>query len=171
MADMGKKQQGLTLIELMVTLAVAIILITVGMPMFTGMAANNRAAAQTNDLVSALKLARSEAVKRSAPVVTRRAGAAWTDGWLVFIDNNNNGVNDTGETILRSWDAPAGGTVSNGGVDFVSFAATGENSGVQVNFVLDQADATGSSRRCVSATGTGQVRMKKEQAGTTWSCP
>jgi type IV fimbrial biogenesis protein FimT len=182
MADMGRKQQGLTLIELMVTLAVAIILITVGMPMFTGIAANNRAAAQTNDLVSALKLARSEAVKRSDPVVARQAGTTWSEGWLVFVDDNDNGVDDptdnngvydngAGETLLRSWDAPVGGSVTTGGTDFVSFAATGENSGAQVDFELDQPDATGSSRRCVSVTATGQVRMKKEQAAVAWSCP
>ena len=171
MAHMGKKQQGLTLVELMVTLAVAIILITVGMPMFTGMAANNRAAAQTNDLVSALKLARSEAVKRSTPVAARRSGAAWSDGWLVFIDDDGDGVNDTGETVLRSWDAPNGATVTDGGADFVGFVATGENSGAQVDFVLDQADATGASRRCVSVTVTGQVRMKKESSSVAWSCP
>jgi len=171
MADMGRKQQGLTLIELMVTLAVAIILVTVGMPMFTGMAANNRAAAQTNDLVSALKLARSEAVKRSEIVVARRAGAAWTDGWLVFVDDDGNDSLDSGEDVLRNWEALAGASVGSGGADFVSFAATGENNGPQVDFELDQADATGSSRRCVSVTATGQVRMKKEVASVAWSCP
>jgi type IV fimbrial biogenesis protein FimT len=171
MADMGKKQQGLTLIELMVTLAVAIILVTVGMPLFSGIVANNRATAQTNDLVSALKLARSEAVKRSATVSARRAGANWTDGWLVFVDDNGDGVDDTGEVILRNWEAPTGGSIGSGGADAVIFVATGEKDGAQVDFELDLADATGSSKRCVTVTVTGQVRMKKEQASVAWSCP
>ena len=168
---MRRKQQGLTLVELMVALAVAIILVTVGMPLFTGIVASNRAAAQTNDLVSALKLARSEAVKRATDVAARRAGAGWADGWTVFVDDDNDGVVDGGEEVLRNWGAPAGGSINSGGAAFISFLATGEKSGAQVNFELDQADASGSSRRCVSVLPTGQVRVKRETASVAWACP
>ena len=101
---MSTRQQGLTLIELMVTLAAAIILIAVGMPLFSGVAANNRATAQTNALVSAIKLARSEAVKRGANVSIAAVSSDWVNGWTVFVDANTNGAVDAGEG-LRSWEA------------------------------------------------------------------
>lgn len=170
---MSTKQQGLTLIELMVTLAVAIILVSVGIPLFSGIAANNRATTDTNALVTSMKLARSEAVKRAATVVSRSSGTSWDNGWLVFLDDNTNGAADSGEEVLRRWEAPKGGSVvASGSVEFVSFNATGENNGAQVGIELDPASAgaTVSSKRCVTVTTTGQVRMKK-QTSTTWSCP
>jgi type IV fimbrial biogenesis protein FimT len=173
MTDMGTKQQGLTLIELMVTLAVAIILVTVGMPLFSGIVANNRATTGTNALVTSMKLARSEAVKRAETVVARSSGSDWDNGWLVFVDNNANGAADAGEEVLRNWEAPAESNITpSGGVLFVSFNATGENNGAQVGLELDPnpAGAAGPPRRCVTVAVTGQVRMKKDTE-TTWSCP
>lgn len=170
MAYMGKKQQGLTLVELMVTLAVAIILISVGMPLFTGMAANNRTTAQANELVTALKLARSEAVKRSAAVTARGTGGSWNAGWSVFVDANADGVLDAGEEVLRNWDALMGSSVNSGGAQSVVFLATGENSGAQVDLEL-LPDDTNILNRCISVTVTGQVRIMREERGQAWSCP
>ena len=49
-----KKSYGFTLIELIVTLAAAIVILAVGIPVFSTMIANNRAAADSNALVTAL---------------------------------------------------------------------------------------------------------------------
>ena len=100
-----KNQNGLTLIEMMVTLAVAIILVAVGIPAFRSITANNRAVAQSNALVTALNLSRGEAVKRGAPVTICRAanGACddesndWASGWLVFEDSDSSGDMNDGE--------------------------------------------------------------------------
>lgn len=97
---MNRRQQGLTLIELMVTLAVAIVLLAIGIPAFQGIEANSRAVAQANSLVTALSLARSEAVSRGIPVaVCARAtdtscggSGVWAaGGWLVFTDAYSTG--------------------------------------------------------------------------------
>jgi prepilin-type N-terminal cleavage/methylation domain-containing protein len=93
-----KRHAGLTLIELMVTLVMAVVLLAVGLPAFRGLESGNRASVQTNGLVTALNLARSEAIARGVPVaVCGRAsptsldacgtdGDAWRNGWLVFTD-------------------------------------------------------------------------------------
>ena len=175
MADMGKKQQGLTLIELMVTLAVAIILIAVGMPLFTGIAANNRAIAQTNAMVSAMNLARNEAVRRGTPVAVCASTAplptaspacatsspVWTNGWFVFTDDDLDGVVDTGETRLRMWDAlSVNATVTATGNEWVTFDNAGAADGLHT-LQLGQSDATGTAARCVTVTGPGNIRMKR----------
>jgi len=85
---------GFTLIELMVTLMVLGVVLGIGVPAFNDLIANNRMAATTNDLVSQLHVARTEAVKRRANVsicpsddeATCTAGTGFEDGWIVFVD-------------------------------------------------------------------------------------
>jgi type IV fimbrial biogenesis protein FimT len=81
MIDASKR--GFTLIELLVTLAVAAILLTVAVPNFQMFVVRNRMAAQANELVGALSLARSEAVKQGAQVnvCASSDGATCTGGW------------------------------------------------------------------------------------------
>jgi type IV fimbrial biogenesis protein FimT len=75
---------GFTLIELMVTLAVAAILVTIAVPGMATLVQNSRTTSQTNELVSALNLARSEAVKRGRTVTVRAEGGEFADGWCVY---------------------------------------------------------------------------------------
>ncbi len=100
------KQRGLSLIELMVTLFIVSILLGIGGPQFAQFMANNRMAAAVNDLNVSLHMARTEAIKRNAfvtvcPSTTFDAAApvceptaSFTDGWIVFVDADNNGAPD-----------------------------------------------------------------------------
>lgn len=63
-----KHHDGFSLIELMVTLAVAAILLSVGVPSFAEFIRNNRLAAGTNNLVAAMQVARAEAIRRGEPI-------------------------------------------------------------------------------------------------------
>lgn len=65
---MKAKGAGFTLVELMVTLAVAAILLTVGVPSFRQLIISNRLTAAANDMVVAINVARSEAIKHNAAV-------------------------------------------------------------------------------------------------------
>jgi prepilin-type N-terminal cleavage/methylation domain-containing protein len=102
---MKHKQGGFTLIELMFTVLVLAVLLAVGIPNFLR---NSRMAAQANDLLSALNLTRSEAVKRRAQVslcVTIDCESGdFDDGWFVFVDENQSGAFDAGEDVLRRHD-------------------------------------------------------------------
>jgi len=100
-------QPGFTLIELLVTISIAAILLAIAVPNFMTFVQNNRQTGQTNDLVTALNYARSEAIKRGVRVTvcsrlsdTACAGSnVWNTGWLVFVDTNGNGAVD-GEAVL-----------------------------------------------------------------------
>ncbi|MEJ2694479.1 MAG: GspH/FimT family pseudopilin, partial [Candidatus Thiodiazotropha sp.] len=95
-----KNHSGFTLIEMMVTLAVGIILLAIGVPSFINMVSSNQAASYSNDVVGALRLARSEAVKRSSTVticagnndLSGCSAGTWNNGWVVFDDANGDSV-------------------------------------------------------------------------------
>jgi type IV fimbrial biogenesis protein FimT len=102
-----QRQVGFTLIELMITLVVAAILLTVGVPSFVDLLQRNRMASLANEMVGSMQMARSEAVTRNATVTmcakldnTTCGGASWGDGWLIFIDVDGDAVVDAGDDDL-----------------------------------------------------------------------
>ncbi|MGL6160035.1 GspH/FimT family pseudopilin [Microbulbifer sp.] len=119
-------EQGLTLLELLITLAILAILLTVALPGISTVIRNNRLAADTEELRSAIQLARATAVSRNQRVTLRNLGD-WGLGWEAFVDDNSNGLRDNGEPLVFSgpaldsvsiaWNDPAG--------DYVSFIGIG----------------------------------------------
>ncbi len=106
-------RRGFTLVELLVVLAVGSILLTIAFPGYAFLVNGSRQVAITNDLVTALHLARSEAIKRGIRVTVCKTGDAmaltpacdtaanWQQGWLVFVDGGTKGVIDSGDMLLR----------------------------------------------------------------------
>lgn len=171
-----KNQKGLTLIEMMVTLAVAIVLVAVGIPAFRSITANNRAVAQSNSLVTALTLARGEAVKRGSPVTICRAvgddcdngSSDWaTSGWIVFDDADGSGTVADAERI-RVWGAPSGNPtiVAKDDSDNPVYALVFGPLGTQVTagiptFTVTNPDCHGDQVREISVSPTGQVMTSR----------
>jgi type IV fimbrial biogenesis protein FimT len=84
---------GFTIIELMITVAVASILLAIAVPSFNQMIISGRLTAQSNEMVAAMSLARSEAIKRNANVTLCRSAnmtgcvtsaGAWQN-WIIRV--------------------------------------------------------------------------------------
>lgn len=154
---------GFTLFELMVTVAVAAVLFTVGVPSFMNFVANMRATSYTNDLVLALNLARSEATRRGAPVDVCSSTDAntcdgtddWTTGWI---------VRTAAGTTLRTWEALGGGSnvivAADGAATTVRFLARGAVDAPQT-FNVRIPNCTGDRGRDVSINFTGRVQVNR----------
>ncbi|MCP1726270.1 type IV fimbrial biogenesis protein FimT [Natronospira proteinivora] len=124
-------QRGLTLLELMITLAVAGVLFALAAPNFRTMVQNNRITTQVNEFVTATTYARSEAIRRGGSVTLCRSidqatcaedGDDWADGWAVMEGTPG----DYGE-VLRVWDALTGDPdmVEQAGENVVVFEGNG----------------------------------------------
>lgn len=74
---------GFTLIELLITISIAAILMALAAPSFRDLIAGQKIKAASYDLVSALILTRSEALKRNANVSLVQATGGWKNGWTV----------------------------------------------------------------------------------------
>lgn len=90
------KTSGFTLIELLVAIAVFGILVGLAVPQLHNFTRDNRMTAQFNNFVTALQLARSEAVRRNAHVIlcastnqTTCNTSNWESGWIIFVDASN----------------------------------------------------------------------------------
>ena len=107
MATNHIQARGLTLIELMITLAISSILITGVAPSFSASVKNSRMVTQLNDLHTAFSLARSEAINRNTSVTVCRSATStscagvWQDGWIVFVDEDSDGSVDNGDEIIN----------------------------------------------------------------------
>jgi type IV fimbrial biogenesis protein FimT len=101
-----KKQAAFTLVELMVTLALAIILASFALPNIRSTLLNNRITTKTNTLVGAINYARGEAISRSnsgsiVVVQPLAADKSWDEGWRVWVDINENENPDAQDIIKR----------------------------------------------------------------------
>lgn len=81
------RSQGFTLVEMMVTVAVAAILISIAMPSLNQIADSNALKATTRDLVSTINTARSQSISTRTDVLVEPATGGWDDGWSITYNN------------------------------------------------------------------------------------
>jgi type IV fimbrial biogenesis protein FimT len=145
----------------MITLAIAAIVLTVGVPSFQEMMRNNRAATHANEILTGLNFARSEAVKRGVIVSlcpsTDQAscsGTNWATGWIVFVNPNGDATVDAGEVVLRVWE-PLSGNPTFTGPNAMGYRLTGER--VAGTAPLDYELDTRQFLVCVSPVGRPSI--------------
>lgn len=181
-----KSQNGFTLIELVITLAIVMVTLTIGVPSYQSVIENNRLALSTNSFIAALMLTRSEAIKRNTRVTlcktidriscvadsTTDYEIGYEKGWIIFAETDNTGscsagVIDTDSTchepVIRVFEGfpenvtiTATGTNADDFKDYVSYMPTG---GVDKNGITGQFTiTTGNKNKTVSISSTGRVQ-------------
>jgi type IV fimbrial biogenesis protein FimT len=182
------KISGFTLLEMLVVITIAGFLLTVAVPAFQTVIADQRSTANVNELVESLILARSEAIKRGRYVTvckssdgsTCTSASDWNDGWIVFDNVSSADVDavDTGDEIIRVYQGLAD-TVNispNGNIDeFVSFRPVGSAGTTALNFLgtLTLCDTNGNTvprGLLISTTGRVQLSRDVDHADNALSC-
>ena len=140
---------GFTLIDLLVTLSILTILLTIGLPSFSKQVQNSRVETAMLSLQEALQLTRIQAVSsnKRATIVKQQE---WDEGWEVFVDENNDGLRDENEKVVVQQEK------------FNAVRITGNK------FVKNYVSyvGTGESRNANGSSGAGAF-----QAGTFTICP
>lgn len=164
----GPQQGGFTLLELVITLFLVIILAAMAAPAMREITIRSVVSSNTNDLVAALNLARSEAIKRGRDVALIAQNANWSEGWIMQQVGAAETLNahDAIKADYRILGAATGaGAVS----DRVIFTATGAlRTATAYDFSVcrpgsNPGDAD-SRRILIAATGT--IRSRPDTSGS-----
>ncbi|MBD9367538.1 GspH/FimT family pseudopilin [Xanthomonas sp. XNM01] len=161
-----RRQRGFTLIELMVTVAVAALLLSLGLPSFQQAMRSNRVATTSNELMASLALARAEALKGLGPAGICRTedgetcadGTDWSVGWLVWRQERS----ADGVTLVPVRYVQSVGRMSvTGPVGGLDFTVQGRSADGDQSIDIAPNDAEAPAR-CLSVNVTGQARLSKE---------
>lgn len=163
----GATQRGVTLVELMVTISIAVILLGIGVPTFREITLISKLRSYANHLETSAMLARSEALKRNVAVSmcvsTTGTGctpaANWEDGWIII----------AGATVIQRQTAMTGGyaITEAGGSKNIVFQPTGVGA-TFASLKVCRSDPVGDEERVVSISTTGRPSTAKTTTGT---CP
>lgn len=174
----GKKcYSGFSLIEMIVTIAIAAILAMLAAPSMKEGIANSKTKELSSEFIAALNLAQSEAIKRGIqvsidPVLT--SGNQWKTGWNLFEDPNANGVQDAGEELIQTYDMQDNGvtlvskdTTFSNWLAFQPSGAAKGNAGISGGFRICRADNNTARSRKITIQASGNIIA---ETGTT-TCP
>lgn len=177
------KMQGVTLTELMVTIAVLAIGSALAYPSFNGLIRSHRVSSGTNELVAAFNLARTEALRSrvGAGVCPSAdgnacAGGNWNSGVLVFTDTDGNKAWSAGDIAVRHIEsagnlallaAPAADELGDGPVGLirqVAFDRSGRvRTATEITLKPEACTAGEKLQRRVVINRSGQIRTLREE--------
>jgi type IV fimbrial biogenesis protein FimT len=157
---------GFTMIELLMTIAIATVLTMIAIPSFRFVTNSNRIASEVNGLLGDLQFARAEAIKegQNVTVCVSAAGAScdgtatWKSGWIVYSNSTNTTIPVVG-SILRIQNTFTGSDtfLASNAVSTVTFNREGYAVGIANGTLITLHDSTATTAwtRCVSVNLNG----------------
>jgi type IV fimbrial biogenesis protein FimT len=168
-------QIGFTLLEVLMTIAIAAIVAMIGIPSFQYVTNANRISGEVNGLLGDLQFARAEAIKEGQNVTvcistlgtTCDGGntGTWQNGWIVYSNPLPGTTNPVNTSILRiqstftSTDTFVAAPLTSA----ITFNREGYATGIAGTGTLIELHATGTTAwtRCLSITMNGMTQTEK----------
>ena len=175
---MFRQERGYTLYELLMTLGLAALLLSIGLPSFSASLARNRQTIEINALFHAFHLARKQSITRRKVVSLCPStdgesclpGKDWSAGWIMFenVDRDSPPQVDSGEAVLFTHQV----------ADSVRITANRQGFTLRAVFkratngtfsICDAQNRTAAKGLIVSYTGRPRVAFERPN-GTPYSC-
>jgi len=168
-------EHGFTLIELMITLVIAITLAIVAVPAFQTTIQMQQTRSEASNLLNDFQYARSEAEKEGQPVTIcastdgatcAAAGTAWQTGWIIFSDQTGNQIFNSGTDVLlrvqKAWTTTDTMTTSPAKIA-ISYNRDGFTTGIPTTgqlFLIHTASTNSSASRCLWLDSVGHQQVQ-----------
>jgi len=169
------RDKGFTLVELMVTLAILVILLAIGVPAMQRFLTGRLAIANADAMASGIKYARSEALKRGQTVsmcLTTTANTVaptcststqnWSSGWLVYVDPTGACAFNNTQLLVRVQQQFTNGGAVNGDATrrCLTFTPDGLSVGSNGTFSVMSPDSSDTgAKRCIVLNRQGRVQV------------
>lgn len=130
-------QQGLTLVELLTTIALLAILLSLAVPGLQDLIRNASLTGRANEMLAVLLQARQQSVNERLPVVVAASNGNWAAELQVFVDRDGDGALGANESVLAEVSAAPGSihALLEGGMA-IHFDATGALADAQPQLLL-----------------------------------
>jgi len=149
-------QRGFTLVELLVTISIAAILLTLAVPSFSTLILNQQVRVAAGDMQTTLFYARSEAIKRAADVSVVPTGGNWKNGWSVQLNDG---------TVLRA-EAPLNGQLASMTGSTVTYQSSGHIPPPVIGTIVFRvAGNNGVTARCIAIDLSGRPSLLLDTDG------
>lgn len=167
------KKNGFSLLELMITLAVAAVVLSVGVPSFRAVVMDNRLVSQANQFVTSVNMARSAAVRfqRNATVCTSANFDAalptcapstdWSNGWIVWVDKDRDLATDADEIISVHGPLNVRSTFTSLALGSFTYDARGFGIAGGDDLILCD-DRTGETGRLIRVNNVGRTNVSRQ---------
>lgn len=176
--DIKKTVSGFTLPELLMTIALAAVLVGIAAPNLSMFIKKNSVETQAQRLIGSIHLARSEAARLNRAVTICRSttgnscssSSSWSQGWLIFADEDADGIIDAGVDkelrFIDSTDTNFSITPTANYTNRITFRATGD-ANTSGRFVICPTSGEETYGREVILSAVGRPRLHK---GITSDC-
>lgn len=173
------RRQGFTALELIITMAVIAVLLTLGVPAFQNFGWNLRMKTAMDTLQTDLKLARGHSISQNSRTVicpaddkTGCSGQAdWQHGWIVFTDINGDREKQATEPLLKY-----SGTLANLNINssssrtYLRFFPNGSAPGS--NTTIRFCDRRGPAHSgAITVSNSGRIRLQPPGSELSENCP
>jgi type IV fimbrial biogenesis protein FimT len=145
-----RSSTGFTMVELLVTIAIATILTTVAIPSFSGLIASQRAKTAASELFATLLKARSDAIARNGNVTVSPLAGGWNLGGWQILDPTN--------AVLETHGAVANVTIAPTPVgSTVIYRPSGRvQTGSTTSFLITTTSGSTTNHQCISLNLSGR---------------
>jgi type IV fimbrial biogenesis protein FimT len=178
------QQKGVTLVELMISVAIVSIILAFVGPSIQSILIKNRIVAEINETSSLIQYARHHAIDEQAQVVVcpsadfSSCSTDWNNPKIAFIDADDNETRGATEELLVTIGATSTTSLMTNTTDIIKFSETGE-ANAATEILLCHEDGAAQYARSLSLTLQGRVKMSTDSdrnginenaAGTELSC-